>query len=221
MNHLHMHSTASAAKTTTAGRTISWGFAYDHLITLLTLNRENVIRDATLHAAGIQPGNKVLDVGCGTGTLTLRARALVGQAGAVYGIDAAPQMIEVARRKAARTRVDATFQAGVIEALDFGDNTFDVVLSSLMMHHLPGDVKSRGLMEIRRVLKPGGTVLIADFERPANLTGMVRWLHHDNTSDLQQLIPVIQQAGFDQIETGQLPMRGLGYIRARRMASQP
>ena len=216
MSHQPVELSASHPQGTTRGRTISWGFAYDHVIRLLTLNRENALRASTLQVADIHPGDVILDVGCGTGTLTLRAKTKTGQEGSAFGIDASPQMIEVARRKASNTRSDVTFKVGVIEALDFADDTFDVVLSSLMMHHLPEDVKQRGLMEIRRVLKPNGSVLIVDFENPANLSGLVRLLHHDMTSDLHKLIPMMQAIGFTQVESGNLAIRGTGYIRARR-----
>src|SRR5947208_14791730 len=72
-------------------------------------------------------------------------------------------MIELARRKAARAGVPMRFEVGVIEALPYPANRFDVVLSSLMLHHLPDDVKRRELADIRRVLEPGGRVVAVDF----------------------------------------------------------
>jgi len=73
----------------------------------------------------------------------------------VYGIDAVPAMIAVARRKANQAGRAIDYQVAAVEALPFPDAISDVVVSSLMMHHLPDDLKGRGLAMIRRVLKPG------------------------------------------------------------------
>ena len=96
--------------------------------------------------------------------LTRLAAQAVGPEGTAVGIDPGPAMIGVARLKAARTRSRATFELGVIERLGFGDSTFDVVLSSFMLHHLPADVKRAGLGEVWRVLKPGGRLVLVDFD---------------------------------------------------------
>src|SRR6185369_6564893 len=114
----------------------------------------------------IKPGDSVLDVGCGTGEVTIPAKMSAGQTGHVYGIDPAPEMIPVARNKAARKGLAIDFRVGVIEALPFPDASMDVVTSSLMMHHLSDDLRTRGLAEIYRVLKPGGRLLVFDFMRP-------------------------------------------------------
>ena len=112
----------------------------------------------------------VLEVGCGTGEVAQRAQVRVGPAGRVSGIDPSAQMIDVASKKAARAGLDIDYRVAAIEALPYPDSSFDVVLSSLMMHHLPDELKSAGLAEVRRVLKPGGRLLIVDFKRPR------RWL---------------------------------------------
>jgi ubiquinone/menaquinone biosynthesis C-methylase UbiE len=72
-------------------------------------------------------------------------------------------MVALARRNAVRADVRARFDVGVIEALPYPDDHFDVVRSSLVLHHLPAELKRRGLAEIRRVLKPGGCVVAVDF----------------------------------------------------------
>src|SRR5262245_42227458 len=101
----------------TAGRTIRWAQHYDTVVTLMTVGRARTMRQATINLAHIQPGERVLDVGCGTGDLTLLAKSAAGPTGEVYGIDASPEMIQVAHRKAAQAGIDIAFQVEVIERL--------------------------------------------------------------------------------------------------------
>jgi len=155
-----------------------------------------------------------LDVGCGTGDLTLAAAQRAGATGQVYGIDAAPDMILVAQRKAARAGATVVFRAELIERLSFPDNSFDMVLSSLMMHHLPGDLKRRGLTEIRRVLKPGGRLFIVDFKgrtRPSHHLLTAVLAHAALDAGVQDLPGIMKEAGFVQVTTGDMPLRVIGY----------
>jgi len=92
----------------TAGRTIHWASEYDFFTNLLGLGVNSSSSRMIVELAGIKPDNRVLDVGWGTGNLTLTAKTSAGAKGAVYGIDAAPEMIEVARKKAQRAGVVAT-----------------------------------------------------------------------------------------------------------------
>lgn len=139
---------------------------YDALTRMMGIGR--AFRDWTVELAQVKPGDRVLDVGCGTGSLTIVAKERAGSAGEVHGVDAAPEMIDTARRKAAQVGADVDFQVGLIEGIPFPGDQFDVVLSSLMLHHLPDDLKRKGLAEIHRVLKPGGCLLAVDFGPPTN-----------------------------------------------------
>ena len=129
----------------TRGAVIRWAGHYDQVVSLLTLGRRAQLRKMTIALARIQPGDRVLEVGCGTGDLAIAACAPAGPRGSVSGIDAGPEMIAVARAKAARAGVAVDFRVEPIEALTYPDATFDIVLSSLMMHHLPDDLKRQGL----------------------------------------------------------------------------
>ena len=161
----------------------------------------------------------MLDVGCGTGTLAMEVARRVGRTGHVTGVDPGTEQIARARSKAARRHVPIDFQIGVIEQLAFPDQTFDVVLSTLMMHHLPTNLRRQGLAEIARVLKPGGRLVIADFKRQQERAGQaVRF--HAGGSSMQDLAALVSDAGFSQVETEEMqPPRfsafpGAGFVRA-------
>ena len=92
----------------------------------------------------------------------------------------------------------------MIEQLPFPNQTFDVVLSSLMMHHLPAGLKRQGLAEIARVLKPGGRLVIADFTHKQERHGRATRFHAGG-SRAQDLVALIKEAGFSQVETEEMP----------------
>ena len=211
---------------TTRGLTIPWASFHDTAIWLLSLGKGQAIRKATVELAQIKLGDRVLDVGCGTGDLTLAAKALAGPSGEVYGTDASPEMIDLAQRKAARAGVDVIFQFDLIENMTFPDNQFDVVLSSLMMHHLPDDLKREGLAEIYRVLKLGGRLLIVDMESSSSgsvgqrLSDLMIQLHGGHTvmqNNVKTLIPFVEAAGFTGVETAKIN-RQLSCIAGKKAA---
>lgn len=219
-DHSHPHTQAAPA---TQGRTISWASHYDLLVKLLSFGRENALRSRTIRQAAISRGEVVLDVGCGTGTLTLLARTQTGAAGKVHGIDASPEMIAVARQKSVQQKSDVDFQVGVIEALPFPDGTFDVVLSSLMFHHLPPDLKQRGLAEIYRVLKPGGRLIVVDMARPKTLAqrlNMITLVHNGLTDEVSDLLPLMLALGYQGGQVGSI-WGPIGFVQASRGPTRP
>ena len=110
----------------------------------------------------IQPNHVVLDIGCGTGTLAVEIKRRQ-PAAQVIGVDPDPKALALAVAKARRARVDVRFARGFADALEFGDATLDRVFSSMMFHHIRKDDKPKVLAEIRRVLKPGGSLELIDF----------------------------------------------------------
>ena len=147
---------------TTEGIVLRRAHTYDFFTSLIGMGARGGTSRRIVEAAGIKMGDRVLDVGCGPGSLTLAAKLAAGPTGKVHGIDASPEMIETARQKAAAAGQDVQFQTGLMEQLDFADGSFDVVLSRLAIHHLPENLQSRAFAEIFRVLKAGGLALIAD-----------------------------------------------------------
>jgi ubiquinone/menaquinone biosynthesis C-methylase UbiE len=222
----HRHSEASKASATdTKGLILKGGWRYDlmewFIDTFVFRGQLRELRLRTASLAQLQPGDVVLDVGCGTGTLAMEAARRVGRAGRVAGVDPGTEQIARARAKAARRHVPIEFQIGVIEQLPFPDQTFDVVLSTLMMHHLPASLKRQGLAEIARVLKPGGLLVIADFKRKQERQGQaVRF--HAGGSSMQDLAALVKEAGFDHLETEEMRLPrfsafpGAGIVRAHK-----
>jgi len=211
----------------TGGRVLHSARAYDLGTFLLSFGREKRLRRETIQRAGITTGQSVLDVGAGTGTLTIAAKAAVGAAGHVAGIDPSPEMIERAKQKAAKAKATIDFRLGVIESLPFPDASFDAVLSSLMLHHLPDDVKRQGFAEIARVLKPGGRFFAVDMvgggHGPAgHPLGVVlghrgHGGHGAGGDGLQSAVTLLQAAGFKDIVTGRLDSRAMfGFLSATR-----
>jgi ubiquinone/menaquinone biosynthesis C-methylase UbiE len=216
MAHQHSHSIEQPAQT--EGRVIRWAPYYDLFTNILTLGQSQRLRRMTVDHALIKPGDSVLDVGCGTGEVTIPAKIRAGQTGHAYGIDPAPEMIATARSKAARKGLAIDFRVGVIEALPFPDASMDVVTSSLMMHHLSDDLRVRGLAEIYRVLKPGGHLLVFDFMRPTksflnrlmiNLT-----MHHGLNFGIEDLPKMLTDARFSQTIKLDEKFLFFGFVRA-------
>jgi len=204
----------------TKGRTIPWASLYDKIVWLVSFGKDQAIRRKIAELAQIKPGDSVLDVGCGTGDLALAAKTLAGSTGQVYGTDASPKMIDVAQQKAARIGAEVTFQVDLIENITFPDDQFDVVLSTLMMHHLPDDLKREGLAEIYRVLKPGGRLFIVDmestsggsvFQRFSDLMIQLHGGHTHMQNNVKKLIPFVENAGFTNVETDKIN-RQLSFI---------
>lgn len=201
--------------------------SYDRYMKTVTLGRERALREMTVNLAQVKPGDCVLEVGCGTGTLTLAAKRQAGSSGKVVGVDVIPGMIEVARRKAVQAGLDVEFQLGSIDDLPFDESQFDVAMCSFMIFHMSEPVRRRGIAEIYRVLKPQGRLLVLDLALPTHplpraiaKTLFGGMLQHD----LRELLPLMESSGYSDLEIEQARFRVLGlsmlaFVRGRARKS--
>jgi ubiquinone/menaquinone biosynthesis C-methylase UbiE len=200
---------------TTTGIVLHRALSYDAFLWLVSVGRERTYREKALDLGGIRRGESVLDIGCGTGTLAIAAKQRVGPAGKVYGVDASPQMLARAGKKAKKAGAEVVFKNGIVEALPFPDGQFDAVLSTVMLHHLNREARQRCAHEVRRVLKPGGRLLAVDFARPAEgKKGLLDHFHHHGYLNLQDLIASLTEAGLDSVESGAVGFGGLQFVLA-------
>ena len=170
---------------------------YDPIVKLLG---GDAARRALLDHAFIRPGQRVLDIGCGTGSLVVLLKRLHPDVD-VVGLDPDPKALARGRRKAAQASVSIQFDQGFADDLPYTDASVDRVLSSFMFHHLPRDEKAGMLREVRRVLRPGGFFTLLDFGGPESaadgfLGRLIHSSHHlrDNSED--QILALMSQAGF-------------------------
>ena len=213
----------SSHPTTTRGHIghIGGPCLYDTFANVFFFGRRRATFQALIAAAGVQPGRRVLDVGCGTGYFARLLARAVGPEGLVVGIDPSPEMITYATRKAGRA-TNCQFQVGTAESLGFPAEHFDVVVSSLVMHHLPEGLRVPALREMQRVLRPGGTLLVAEAQIPRHGVGwhlLARIHGYDRMARMvPHLEPLAARAGFAEIRTGEAPP-WLRYVHAVKAAS--
>jgi len=216
---MHTHSHTHGSPPQTEGRLIRWAAFYDALTNIVTLGHVGILRTMTVDHAQLKPGERVLDVGCGTGGVTIPAKRRIGKDGVAAGIDPAPEMIAVAQKKAVRAGLEIDFRIGVIESLPYEDGTFDAVTSSLMMHHLPEHLQVKGLAEIKRVLKPGGRLLIADMTHSSSsmheriFAFLTMHRGHGNQFGIEDLPKLLEEAAFEKIQLLDNNFLTIGFVR--------
>ena len=151
--------------------------SYRFLTPFYDFIQKYIVRDVRyksllIDQADIRVGQSVLDLGCGTGTLAIMVKQLHPGA-EVTGLDADPEMLKVARNKSAREITPVIFDTGMTYDLPYPDESFDRIVSSIMIHHLKTPDKKRTAHEVFRVLKPGGELHIVDFGKPVTWYGKI------------------------------------------------
>src|SRR5437667_3401470 len=200
----------------TKGAVLHSAALYDLQVWLVTLGRERAFREKILRLARLQPGEAVLDVGCGTGTLAIAAKRHVGPTGTVHGIDASPEMLARAEKKARKIDVELVLRNAMAQALPLPDAQFDVVLTTFMLHHLPRKARAQCAAEMRRVLKPGGRVLAVEFGLAAReQKGLLAHFHRHGHVKLSDIISLLSEAGLNSVESGAVGIRDLQFVLAR------
>jgi ubiquinone/menaquinone biosynthesis C-methylase UbiE len=164
--------------------------------------REETFKRRLIQEANIRPKMRVLDLGCGTGTLTLMLKSTHPEA-EVTALDGDPQVLDIARAKSGAGNIK--WDQGLASSLPYPDSRFDRLVTSLVIHHLTTDEKRRAFKEMYRVLKPRGEMHVLDFGEPHSpLTRFVTTYmrHLEETADnFDGLIPrLITEAGFGEVK---------------------
>ena len=190
---------------------------YDPLCKLLGAGRHLA---AFVAEADLQPGHRVLEIGCGTGNLTLLTKRLHPDV-EVVGLDPDPKALARARRKADRAGLTVQLDQGFSQALPYPDASFDRALSSFMFHHLDLDIKAATLRETQRILKPGGSLHLLDFGGHSHswLARLFHSSHELEDNAEHRVLALMREAGLANPEDVAHRAMVLGGITSYRAAA--
>lgn len=169
---------------------------------------------------GLPPGGRVLDVASGTGELAYALARRVGPGGRVDGVDAAEEMVAYATGASRRRGLPVHFATARAQQLPFPDATFDAVTCTLAWHHIAADERGTALAEMRRVLVPGGRLVVADAQPPP--AGLRYWLirrtcgHAIAERPLDQAADLVAAAGFTDVTREDTPSAWIGLVTGTR-----
>jgi len=175
---------------------------YDPLMQLFM--RESRFKLRLVEQARIEKGYHLLDIGCGTATLTILIKKVHPDAD-VTGLDGDPEILKIAKTKIIHAGFDIKLDLGMSFKLPYPDGSFDRVVSTLVFHHLTRENKVRTFKEIFRILKPGGELHVADLGKPHNalmyLVSLVTRHLEETRDNIGGILPyMFQKAGFEQVQ---------------------
>jgi ubiquinone/menaquinone biosynthesis C-methylase UbiE len=181
--------------------------------------RDSTFKRQLIEQAQIQNGQNILDLGCGTATLTLLIKEL-HPGTQVVGLDADPEVIAIAKAKAAESKLEIGLALGLSFKLPYPDNYFHRVFSSLMFHHLTPENKHRTLAEIYRVLHPSGELHVSDWGKAQNLAMRLAFLMVQLLDGFQttaenvrgELPEMFRDAGFKEVQETSRSMTMFGTL---------
>jgi len=199
-----------------------WLTQFYDLVIAATLKEEQFKR-RLVEQASLKPGHRVLDLGCGTATLTIMLKRACPEA-TVIGLDGDPEVLGIARQKITTTGVEIALHEGMAFAPPFASKSFDRIVSSLVFHHLRTEDKRRTLEKIRELLRPGGELHIADWGQAQNILMRFAFLGVQLLDGFQttadnvhgRLIPFMQEAGFTSVAETHRAMTPFGTLSLYR-----
>ncbi len=191
---------------------------YDPIVKLLG---GDSARRALVDQAAVRSGHRVLDIGCGTGSLVILIKRLHPNVDDV-GLDPDPKALARGRRKAQRAAVSIRFDQGFSDELPYPGASFDRVFCSFMFHHLEPEEKEKTLSEVRRVLKPGGSLHLLDFGGPESspqgfLARLLHFSHRLRDNFGGRILTLMSQAGFldpKEVSHRATPLGHMAYYQA-------
>jgi len=185
--------------------------------------KENRFKRLLVEQAALRPGHRVLDVGCGTATLTILLKQACAEA-EVTGLDGDAKVLDLARTKIKAAGLDISLKQGLASEAPFPPASFDRIVSSLVFHHLTTEEKRRTLKRVRELLKSGGEVHIADWGKAQNPAMRVAFLaiqlldgFSTTTDNVRGLLPTLMtDAGFRAVEETHREMTVFGTLSLYR-----
>jgi demethylmenaquinone methyltransferase/2-methoxy-6-polyprenyl-1,4-benzoquinol methylase len=199
----------------------SWANIYDivNYFVFMIFGGGNNLRNEIADMAKLKEAKSVLDVGCGTGNLSLEIVRRLPFGGHVIGIDAGEKMVTLAKNKLHNAQSPIQFLRVSAGNISFKDEVFNCVFNVFLLHHLPMELKIAAFNEMYRVLKKGGELVTVDVDKPSNLLGKLIGLSRYHVKEIRDnmktpLDSLLAEAGFKKIRILKRKWGIFSYIHA-------